>query len=72
MLLANESRFDRGFRVLLGVALLALVFTGPKTWWGLLGLVPLMTGLVGFCPLYRLLGLSTNHAEPPPRRDLAA
>ncbi len=56
----NEGTLDRGIRVLLGFALLALVFVGPKTWLGLVGVVPLLTGLVGFCPLYRLLGVRTS------------
>jgi hypothetical protein len=55
----NEGTLDRALRVGLGVALLALVFVGPRSLWGLVGLVPLLTGLVGFCPLYRLLGIST-------------
>ena len=71
-MITNESRFDRGLRVVLGVVLLALVFVGPKTLWGLLGLIPLVTGFVGFCPLYRLLGLSTNHEGPRPKSGLAA
>ncbi|HEY2368164.1 MAG TPA: DUF2892 domain-containing protein [Polyangiaceae bacterium] len=58
----NEGMVDRAVRVVLGVALLALVFVGPQTWLGLVGIVPLVTGLVGFCPLYRLVGLSTAHA----------
>jgi hypothetical protein len=56
----NEGTIDRVIRVVLGLALLALVFVGPHTWFGLVGLVPLMTGLVGSCPLYRVLGLSTR------------
>ena len=59
MLTPNESSIDRALRVLVGVVLLSLVFIGPKTMWGLIGFVPLLTGLVGFCPLYRLLGIST-------------
>lgn len=43
----------------LGVALLALVFMGPHTPWGWLGIIPLMTGVMGSCPLYTLLGVST-------------
>ena len=58
----NEGTLDRVVRVALGVALLALVFVGPQTWLGLVGVVPLVTGLVGYCPLYRVLGLSTAHA----------
>lgn len=58
-MLTNESSIDRAVRLVLGVVLLSLVVIGPQTMWGLLGLVPLATGLVGFCPLYRLLGVST-------------
>ena len=55
----NEATLDRAIRVVLGLALLALVFVGPKTMWGLVGLVPLATGLLGSCPLYTLFGIST-------------
>jgi hypothetical protein len=59
----NEGTVDRVVRIVLGIALLALVFIGPKTWIGLVGLVPLMTGLVGFCPLYRLIGIRSSPAS---------
>jgi hypothetical protein len=55
----NEAGWDRGLRIALGLGLLSLTVIGPQTWWGLFGLVPLFTGLWGFCPLYRLFGLST-------------
>lgn len=55
----NESMVDRVIRVIAGVVLLALVFVGPQTAWGWIGLIPLVTGLVGFCPLYKIFGLST-------------
>ena len=55
----NEGKVDRGIRVLLGLGLLSLVFVGPQTPLGWIGLVPLVTGLVGTCPLYSLLGVST-------------
>lgn len=42
-----------------GIALLAMAFVGPKTPWGYIGVVPLLTGLVGYCPLYRVVGIST-------------
>ena len=58
-MLNNESTIDRVIRLILGVALLSLVFVGPKTAWGWLGLVPLATATIGFCPLYRLLGINT-------------
>jgi hypothetical protein len=59
----NEGSVDRVARVLLGSVLLSLVFFGPHTWLGWLGIVPLFTGLVGFCPLYRVLGLNTRTAR---------
>ncbi len=55
----NEHIAERVIRIVLGVFLLSLVFFGPQTYWGLIGLVPLVTGLVGSCPLYTLLGMST-------------
>lgn len=55
----NEHMVERVLRIALGLAVLSLVFVGPKTWLGLIGLVPLVTGLVGSCPLYTLFGIST-------------
>jgi hypothetical protein len=55
----NEASWDRAGRLLFGLFLLSLTFTGPRTPWGLLGLLPLATGIWGFCPLYRMLGFST-------------
>lgn len=55
----NEHKIERVLRVVIGLALIALVFVGPKTLWGLVGIVPLATGLVGSCPLYTLFGIST-------------
>lgn len=59
----NEGTLDRAIRVVAGIALLALVFVGPKTLVGLVGIIPLATGIVGFCPLYKLVGLSTTRVE---------
>jgi len=59
MFKTNEGTIDRVLRVLVGLALIAIVFIGPKTPWGWVGLVPLLTGLVGTCPLYTLLGIRT-------------
>ena len=59
----NEGNVDRLVRIVIGIVLLALVFVGPKTWLGLIGLVPLATGIVGYCPLYRLLGIQTCAAR---------
>ncbi len=55
----NEGTLDRALRVIVGIAVLALAFVGPKTAWGYLGLIPLLTGLVGMCPLYAVLGMNT-------------
>ena len=57
--LFNESMPDRLIRVIVGIVVIALVFVGPKPPWGWLGLVPLITGLVGWCPAYTLLGIRT-------------
>jgi hypothetical protein len=55
----NEHPVERALRVIVGLALLSIVFVGPRTLWGLIGLVPLATGLLGSCPLYTLFGIST-------------
>ena len=68
----NESTIDRIIRLILGVALLSLVFVGPKTAWGWLGIVPLATAAIGFCPLYRLLGINTRELpKRAPQQDAA-
>ena len=59
MSLKNEGTIDRALRVVVGLAVLSLVFVGPQTAWGWVGLVPLATGLIGFCPLYSILGINT-------------
>jgi Inner membrane protein YgaP-like, transmembrane domain len=61
----NEATWDRALRVALGLGLLSLVLVGPQTLWGLVGLIPLATGLAGHCPLYRVCHLATC---PPPRQ----
>jgi hypothetical protein len=55
----NESTLDRTLRVVLGLAVLSLTFVGPQTLWGLLGIIPVLTGVAGHCPLYRVLRIST-------------
>jgi hypothetical protein len=59
----NEHKVERAIRVIIGTVLLALVFVGPKSLWGLVGIVPLVTGLVGTCPLYTIFGWSTCPAK---------
>ncbi|MBT4835772.1 MAG: DUF2892 domain-containing protein [Methylococcales bacterium] len=55
----NEHNIERIVRVLAGIGILSLVFIGPQTLWGLVGIVPIFTGLVGSCPMYTLLGINT-------------
>ncbi len=66
----NEGTLDRVLRVAVGLVLLSLVFVGPATPWGWLGVVPLATGLLGSCPLYTVLGIST--CPMPTAKDSAA
>lgn len=56
---ANVGSLDRILRIIAGIVLLSLVFIGPQMLWGLIGIVPLATGLFGTCPVYSLLGLNT-------------
>ena len=55
----NEGGIDRMLRIVAGLALLGLMAAGTIGWWGWLGIVPLATGLIGWCPVYTLLGLNT-------------
>lgn len=55
----NEGGLDRVLRVVVGLGVLSLAFVGPHTAWGYLGAIPLLTGIVGFCPLYAILGVNT-------------
>jgi hypothetical protein len=59
MFAINEGDVDRLVRLMVGLFVLIGVFLGPKTPWCWLGLIPIATALSGFCPLYRLLGVST-------------
>lgn len=57
----NVGSVDRALRIAAGVALLAFAFLSASSWWwvGLIGVVPLATALIGWCPAYTLLGVST-------------
>jgi len=55
----NMGSADRVIRALVGVLLLSLVFFGPQTPWGWIGIIPLVTAAVGNCPAYSLLGIKT-------------
>ena len=56
----NMGTVDRAIRAVVGVVLLAMCFTWPHTIWGLVGIVPFSTAVLGYCPLYRLLGIRTG------------
>jgi len=58
---ANVGGIDRALRIVAGLTLLSLFFIldGPSRWWVLVGLVPLATGLIGWCPAYLPFGIST-------------
>ena len=55
----NVGNIERIIRITTGVAILSLAFIGPQTPWAYFGIVPLFTGIVGWCPPYTLLGIST-------------
>ncbi|MBN8291373.1 DUF2892 domain-containing protein [Rhodobacter sp. NTK016B] len=68
MFARNEGGLDRALRVIVGLALIAGFFVFPEApyrWAFLLGLVPLVTGLVGTCPLYSLLRINTCPTKRP-------
>lgn len=58
-MICNVGGVDRSARAVLGAVLLSLVFVGPQSLWGLIGVIPLATALLGWCPLYVPLGLAT-------------
>ena len=58
-MIKNVGSPERLIRIVVGLALIAIVFVGPKSVWGWIGLVPLLTGLTGWCPPYQLLGINT-------------
>ncbi|MDZ7805057.1 DUF2892 domain-containing protein [Thiohalophilus sp.] len=55
----NEGGVDRGIRVIAGLVLIGLTLAGSIGPWGWIGVVPLATGLIGWCPAYSLLGIKT-------------
>lgn len=65
-MLINESHFDRIMRTVTGLTLVVAAATGFIGFWGWIGVVPLVTGVVGFCPIYKVFGLSSC---PIPRTD---
>ena len=63
MALMNEGPVDRLVRTAVGIGITSMYFIGPKSPWAFVGLIPLITGVVGFCPLYRLFRFSTKRAQ---------
>ncbi len=59
MFKTNVGTIDRAIRIILGLFLLALTMVGPETPWGMIGIIPLATGILRTCPLYSLVGLNT-------------
>ncbi len=55
----NAGGIDRGLRVVAGLALIGLTVTGTIGAWGWIGVVPLLTGIFGFCPAYTIFGMNT-------------
>ena len=61
----NVGSLDRLIRAIVGLGVLSLVFVGPQSLWGLLGLIPLGTAILGWCPPYGLLGINTCGVKAP-------
>jgi hypothetical protein len=55
----NVGSIDRILRIVAGLALIALAATGTVGVWGYIGVVPLLTAFIGYCPAYSLIGLNT-------------
>jgi len=61
----NIGSLDRTVRIIVGLGLISLVFIGPQTPWGWIGVIPLATALIGWCPLYLPLGINTCSGRKP-------
>ena len=68
----NEGTIDRALRILAGLVLIALTLTGTIGVWGWIGVVPIITGALGWCPAYTLLGISTCPMKAEAAADQAA
>ncbi len=58
--MCNIGKTDRIFRLVLGIALLTMTFIGPQTPWGWIGLIPLVTSVLCFCPVYSVIGFRSG------------
>jgi hypothetical protein len=56
----NIGNVERIIRVILGVGVVSLAFVGPRSSWAFLAIIPIVTGLIGYCPPYALLGIDTT------------
>ena len=65
----NAVLLDRAIRIILGIALIALAVTGHWAPWGWIGVIPLLTGITGFCGLYQLIGIKTCPAQTTAKRS---
>jgi hypothetical protein len=64
-MIKNVGSVDQVIRIVLGLALISLVFVGPKTPWGWLGLILIATALINFCPIWKVLGVNTRKSQEP-------
>lgn len=60
---ANLGKIDKIARIVVGALLILLAVFGAIGWWGLIGIIPLATGIINFCPVYTLIGLDTRTAD---------
>ena len=60
----NIGQLDRIGRIVLGLALLGMVMLRPNAWWGLVGVLPLISAFRGNCPVYSVIGVSTRRRAP--------
>jgi hypothetical protein len=68
----NIGTIDRILRVIVGIGLISLAFIGPQTPWGWIGVVPLLTALVGWCPAYVPFGISSCSKDRATGRRVAS
>jgi Protein of unknown function (DUF2892) len=59
----NIGNAERIIRIVIGIAVLSLALFGPRAQWAYLGIFPILTGVIGWCPPYALLGISTVRAS---------
>jgi hypothetical protein len=62
----NVHPYERGARVVIGISLMSLAFWGPTNLWFLVGIIPVATGLSGWCPFYSMLGINTCKMKSSP------